>query len=42
VLTEEDAARIQEEIKATVEEAVTFARESPYPEPEKALQHVFV
>jgi len=42
VFTEEEATRIQEEIKAAVEEAVTFARESPYPEPEEALQHVFV
>lgn len=42
VLTEEEAAQIQEEMTAAVEEAVTFARESPYPEPEEALQHVFV
>jgi TPP-dependent pyruvate/acetoin dehydrogenase alpha subunit len=41
VLTEEDATKIQEGVKAAVEEAVTFARESPYPEPEEALQHVF-
>jgi TPP-dependent pyruvate/acetoin dehydrogenase alpha subunit len=41
VLTEEDATKVQEEVKAAVEEAVTFARESPYPEPEEALQHVF-
>jgi len=41
MLTREDANKIQEEIKAAVEEAVIFARESPYPEPEEALQHVF-
>jgi TPP-dependent pyruvate/acetoin dehydrogenase alpha subunit len=41
VLTEEDTTRIQEETTAAVEEAVTFARESPYPEPEEALEHLF-
>jgi pyruvate dehydrogenase E1 component alpha subunit len=41
VLTEQDAAGIQEEITTAVEEAVTFAQESPYPEPEEALEHVF-
>ena len=41
VSTEEDLAIIQEEMKATVEQAVTFARQSPYPEPEAALEHVF-
>jgi TPP-dependent pyruvate/acetoin dehydrogenase alpha subunit len=42
VLDEAGAARIQDEITAAVEQAVTFARESPYPEPEEALHHVFV
>lgn len=42
VLTEEDTTRIQEEMTAAVEEAVTFARESPYPKPEEALEDVFV
>lgn len=40
-----DAAVLDELDKAArgnVEEAFAFARESPYPEPEEALQHVFV
>lgn len=41
VFTEEDAAGIEEDIKAAVEEAVTFAQESAYPEPKEALQHAF-
>lgn len=42
VFTEEEANRIQEEVAAAIEEAVSFARQSPYPEPEEALQHVFL
>ncbi|MFQ6058902.1 MAG: thiamine pyrophosphate-dependent dehydrogenase E1 component subunit alpha [Anaerolineae bacterium] len=42
VLTEEEAARIQEEMTAAVKEAEEFARQSPWPEPEEALEHVFV
>jgi len=42
VLSEEDADRIEREVSAAIEEAVSFARQSPYPEPEEALQHVFL
>jgi pyruvate dehydrogenase E1 component alpha subunit len=41
ILTPADIARIQEEIKAKVEEAVRFAEESPYPEPAEVLQDVY-
>jgi TPP-dependent pyruvate/acetoin dehydrogenase alpha subunit len=40
-LTEEEAAHIEKEVELAVDEATTFARESAYPEPEAALQHVF-
>ncbi|RLC77488.1 MAG: pyruvate dehydrogenase (acetyl-transferring) E1 component subunit alpha, partial [Chloroflexi bacterium] len=42
VLTEEEARKIDEEIAAAVAQAEKFARESPWPEPEEALQHVFL
>ena len=32
---------VEEEVVAAVEAAVTFAEESPYPEPTDALKHVF-
>ena len=38
----EQDAEIQRAAKATVDEAIAFARESPYPAPEEALQDVFV
>lgn len=41
VLTEEQAAQIDEEIKARIEEAVAFAQESPLPAPEEALDDVY-
>jgi TPP-dependent pyruvate/acetoin dehydrogenase alpha subunit len=41
VLTREDLERIDEEIGRRIEEAHTFAVESPYPEPEDALQDVY-
>ncbi|MER3513095.1 MAG: pyruvate dehydrogenase (acetyl-transferring) E1 component subunit alpha, partial [Chloroflexota bacterium] len=40
VLTQADAERIQQEETAAVN-AAEFARQSPYPEPTEALQHVF-
>jgi len=40
-LTEADARRVWEEARAEVDEAVEFARSSPYPAPESALEHVF-
>lgn len=40
--TQADLDKTHEEVKAEVDEAIEFARESPYPEPEAALEHVFV
>ncbi|MCL4299926.1 MAG: thiamine pyrophosphate-dependent dehydrogenase E1 component subunit alpha [Anaerolineae bacterium] len=40
-LGEAEAQAIQDEMTAQVAEAEAFARESPYPAPEEALQHVF-
>jgi TPP-dependent pyruvate/acetoin dehydrogenase alpha subunit len=41
VLTEDEARRVWEAARAEVDEAIAFARESPYPAPESALEHVF-
>lgn len=40
-LTEDEASSMFESVKAEVDEAIKFARESPYPEPEEALKDVF-
>jgi len=40
-LTTEEAARIDEKIKAQLEEAVAFARQSPLPTPEESLEDLF-
>lgn len=40
-LSDAEAQAIQDEMTAQVAEAEAFARESPYPAPEEALQHVF-
>ncbi len=40
-LSDEKASAIQAEMTTLVSEAETFARESPYPAPEEALEHVF-
>lgn len=40
-MTEDEANAIDAEVKAEVDAAYTFARESDYPEPEEALQRVF-
>lgn len=42
LVTDEELDQIREEVEAQVEEAIEFARESPYPQPEDALKHVFV
>ena len=39
--TQETLARIDREVTAAVEEAVIFAKDSPFPKPEDALLHVF-
>ena len=41
VTTDGDVAAVWEACRAEVEEAIAFARESPYPAPESALEHVF-
>jgi pyruvate dehydrogenase E1 component alpha subunit len=41
VFTEEELASIDESIKQELEEAVKFARESPFPEPETALTELW-
>ena len=42
IATQEELRRIEERAKQTIEEAVKFAEESPYPEPEEAFTDVFV
>jgi TPP-dependent pyruvate/acetoin dehydrogenase alpha subunit len=42
VLTSEAAAQIEGQARTEVDEAIAFARESPYPAPEEALADVFV
>jgi len=41
-LTREAATKINEQIKAQLDEAVSFARQSPLPAPEEALEDLFV
>jgi len=41
IATEEELARIEEENEREVREAIDFALNSPYPEPEEALKGVF-
>jgi len=40
-LTEADAKKVWDAAQAEVDEAIEFARSSPYPVPESALEHVF-
>jgi TPP-dependent pyruvate/acetoin dehydrogenase alpha subunit len=40
-MTEEMGKTIEGNVKASIEEAVRFAKESPYPLPEEAIQDVF-
>jgi pyruvate dehydrogenase E1 component alpha subunit len=41
VLTEKEADQIQQETVKTVEDAVKFAIESPFPAPEEALEDIY-
>jgi len=41
-LTEREAEKMEQEVKKQIEDAVKFADESPYPDPEEALRDVFV
>jgi len=40
-LTESEIQQIEKEVSAEIEEAVKFAKESPYPAPEEALEDVY-
>ena len=42
ILTEKEIGTIEEDVKKQIEEATKFADESPYPNPEEAVQGVFV
>ena len=42
LITQEELQAMQTEVDGIVEEAVRFAEESPYPQPEAALEDVFV
>ncbi len=42
LLDEEDLAEIEDEVVAEVEEAVRFADDSPYPEPEETFEDLFI
>ena len=39
--TQEELDQIRSEVEAEVAEAIEFARQSPYPQPEDALKHLF-
>ena len=41
VLREEEAKQVWDQSRSEVDEAIAFARTSPYPAPESALEHVF-
>ena len=41
VATQDEIDEIESEVKALIEEAVAFARESPYPEPEALFEDMF-
>jgi TPP-dependent pyruvate/acetoin dehydrogenase alpha subunit len=41
ILTEADIQQIESQVQAEIDEAVRFAKESPYPAPEEALEDVY-
>jgi pyruvate dehydrogenase E1 component alpha subunit len=41
LFTEEELQKIEKEVAAEIEEAVKFATESPFPDPEEALEDVY-
>jgi pyruvate dehydrogenase E1 component alpha subunit len=41
ILNEDDIANLEVQVSSEIEDAIDFARRSPLPEPEEALQHVF-
>jgi pyruvate dehydrogenase E1 component alpha subunit len=42
LITSAELGRIETEVDILVRQAVIFAEESPYPEPQEALEDVFV
>ena len=42
ILSQEEIVKINKDIEAEIEEAVKFAKESPYPDPEETLEDVYV
>jgi pyruvate dehydrogenase E1 component alpha subunit len=41
ILTEDEADTIVNDVKGIIEDAITFAEESPYPAPEETLENVY-
>ena len=41
IMTEEDTVKIDQEISEEIEEAVRFARESPFPDPDEVFEDVY-
>jgi len=41
LITDAEAAAVDQEVAAEVKAAEAFARNSPFPEPQEALEHVF-
>ena len=41
IATQEEIDQVENEVKAQIEEAITFARESPYPEPSDLFEDMF-
>ena len=41
IATAEELDALEEQVKAEIEDAVTFARESPYPDPEEVWEDMF-
>jgi acetoin:2,6-dichlorophenolindophenol oxidoreductase subunit alpha len=42
ILSEDDAAQIEQNAQEDVQAAITFARESAYPDPEEAFEGLYV
>jgi len=41
LLTKQEAEKLEQEVILAVEEAVKFAKESPFPSPEEALEDIY-
>ncbi|MDD5014988.1 MAG: thiamine pyrophosphate-dependent enzyme, partial [Atribacterota bacterium] len=42
IITDKEVENIRKRIEEEVEEVIEFARKSPYPKPEEALENVFI